>query len=208
MYFLKKAWPFVVAAIVVSIGAFVLGRVNKPEPSVVTIYKEVAPTPESNEAQRSTAEVAGHVPTPPESMAGTGHDRRTPIELRGTEGEAVPSDAEGNTKGSVVAEGTTPRNTKGVVPPERMGVFQHPKHLSFLSYLKKSGRTYPSSNPLNTKRCLNNLEKSHTRRSKMVTNIFNLDMNPIISKGDFYDKRESFFATYGSSCSKCSFHTA
>ena len=110
MYFLKKAWPFVFAAIVVSVGAFVFGRANKP-PSVVTIYKQVAPTPEANEAQNTPGEDAGHVHTPPESTSETGHRRHSP-------GEAVTSNAEGNANGSVVVEETTPHITKGAVPPE------------------------------------------------------------------------------------------
>lgn len=118
MYFLKKAWPFVVAAIVVSIGAFVLGRVNKPESSVVTIYKQVTPTPKANRAQGATAEVAGDVHTPPESTSETGYDRRAPIELRETGDESVASDAEGDANGSVIVKESMPHITKGEVPSE------------------------------------------------------------------------------------------
>ena len=113
MIFLKKAWPFVVAAIVVSIGAFVLGRANKP-PSVVTIYKEVTPVPKANRSQSPTAEVSGHVHTLPESTSETGHRG----ELRGPGSESVSSDAEGDANDSLVAEETASRVTKGGVPPE------------------------------------------------------------------------------------------
>ena len=119
MYFLKKVWPFAIAAIVVGVGAFFFGRANKPGPPV-TIYKTVQPAPKANEAQNTRAEVADHVYIPPESTSETGHRSRSPIEieLREMEGEAITSNTEDDTNTSMVAEELTPHIAKGEVPPE------------------------------------------------------------------------------------------
>ena len=117
MYFLKKAWPFAIAAIVMGIGVFLFGRANKPVPPV-TIYKVIQPTPKADEAQHTRADVAGHVHTPPESTSKTDHRSSSPIELRETEGEEIISNAEGNTHTSVVEEEPTSDIAEGEVPPE------------------------------------------------------------------------------------------
>ncbi|MDE0684790.1 MAG: hypothetical protein OXI63_17870 [Candidatus Poribacteria bacterium] len=117
MYFLKKAWLFAMAAIVVGVGVFFFGRANKPGPPV-TIYKAVQPAPKANVTQNTRAEVADHVYIPPESTSEVGHRGRSPIELRETEGEEVTSNAEGDTNKSMVGEEPTPHLAKGEVPPE------------------------------------------------------------------------------------------
>ena len=117
MYFLKKVWIFAIAAIVVGVSVFFLGRANKPGPPV-TIYKVVQPAPEANAAQNTRAEVADHAYIPPESTSETSHRGHSLIERRETEGEEGISNAEGDTNKSMVEEELTPHIAKSEVPPE------------------------------------------------------------------------------------------
>lgn len=114
MYFFKKAWPFAVAAIIVGVGAFVFGRVNKP-PSQITIYKQVTPTPKAQENAIETSEevVENQISDPVRAQ--------TPLhvaaDMDGTDREAATSAAEEN-HGETTGETTVPHITKDVVPPE------------------------------------------------------------------------------------------
>ena len=105
MYFLKKAWPFVLAAIVVSVGAFVFGRANKP-PSVVTIYKQVTPTQKAGKNAIDTSEKAVENQVSPPVRV------QTPLHVTGSE------DVTFVTEGNHSETTTVPHVTKGAVPPE------------------------------------------------------------------------------------------
>ena len=114
MSFVKKAWPLILTVLVVSIGAFLFGRANKPAPPV-KIYKVTTPTQQQIEAPTKTeaktdssiVQNQGSRPATDGSLQESPDIPRTDSKEGALATEVVPSEP---TSGTPV--------TKGAVPPE------------------------------------------------------------------------------------------
>ena len=114
MYFLKKAWPLVVAVMVVSIGAFLFGSANKPAPPV-KIYKVTTPTRQQRDTPTKIENKTGSSTVQNQgSRPATGGNLQESPEIPGTASKEGALASE-----SVHSEPTsgTPV-TKGAVPSE------------------------------------------------------------------------------------------